>query len=196
MLFLVPRALHQVHEQERLHYGESLHFFKVHALHNFILYIYIYIYNYHITAYIFNVDSFICLTMKANVEPVLSRNRLTERRNALTFIVWFWFMSSDFNIWEEFLFLSARCFLPVNEERYEVKLCTAATFIMWLSRCEAARTLSHTHTHTPVQKFVPVILTFPGCFLDVIFVSGLSLSNFTQCFLYDKNNHVLLSCEA
>lgn len=114
-------------------------------------YITLYIYNYHITAYIFNVDSLICLNMKANVEPVLSRNRLTERRNALTFIVRFWFMSSDFNIREKFLFLSARCFLPVNEERYEVKLCTAATFIMSLSRCEAARTLSHTHTHTPVQ---------------------------------------------
>ncbi len=109
-------------------------------------------------------------------------------------------MSSDFNIWEEFLFLSARRFLPVNEERYEVKLCTAATFIMSLSRCEAARTLSlshthtHTHTHTPVQEFVPVILTFPRCFLDVIFVLGLSLSNFTKYCLYDiKNKHVLLS---
>lgn len=62
------------------------HFFKVQALHNFIFDIF---YNYQITAYIFSVDSFICLNMNANVEPVLSRNRLTERRNALTFIVRF-----------------------------------------------------------------------------------------------------------
>jgi len=43
------------------------------------------------------------------------------------------FYFSDVNIWEEFLCLSARRFLPVNEERYEVRLCTAA------------RTFSYTH---------------------------------------------------
>lgn len=107
----------------------------------------------------------------------------------------FSFYSSDFNIWEEFLCLSARRFLPVNEERYEVRLCTAETLIMSLSRCEAARTFSYTHL---CNNLFQLLWHFQDVIVDVIYfflatvLSKDNHSNFTKFHLHTIKESIIV----